>query len=117
LHSCHSLLLVVVLPAGYVTPGLTFVQQNKRLYEASINTQLDEIFNAVMTKQTSSSSTADADEDSLMPMLSSSTSRRSSSSTGDSTDGGTVNVAKSAKVAAFLMLGLLMQAGVPVIGQ
>jgi hypothetical protein len=111
-----------VFPAGYVTPGLTFVQQNKRLYEASINTQLDEIFDAVMTGQTSSSSSSssdtDADEDSLMPMLSSSTSRRSSSSssTGDSIGGSTVNVGKSAKVAAFLMLGLLMQAGVPVIG-
>lgn len=76
-----------------MTPGLTFEQQNKRLYESSINTQLDEIFDAAVTLH-SGSSDADQDED---------------EGEGASSRG-TVNVAKSAKVAAWLMLGLLMPA-------
>lgn len=80
-----------------MTPGLTFEQQNKRLYESSINAQLDEIFDAAVAPR--GSSDADQDED-----------EGEGEGGSSSSSSGTVNVPKSAKVAAWLMLGLLMPA-------
>ena len=86
--------------AGYVTPGLTFEQLNKRLYDASINTQLDEIFEAVMTGKSTTAPDSEASQGSF----------ESEELPESKPAARAVGVAKSAKVAGFLVLALLLQA-------
>jgi hypothetical protein len=94
-----------------VTSGFSFEQLNKQLYNASVNSQLDEIFKAAMTGSEASSSSSSEDDGLTVEDASS-----SSSSGGGSSKENTVNVSKASKVAAFLILGLLMQARVLVCG-
>lgn len=84
-----------------MTPGLTFEELNKRLYEASISTQLDALFDEVMAGSSSSSTNQAGSKDSTAGGAPTIDGKPASH---------TVNVAKSSKVAGFLVLALVLQA-------
>jgi hypothetical protein len=92
---CICTYLALPAAADYSTPGIAFEELNQRLYEAPIVDKLDEIYDEVMAKANSASSSAAASV---------------SIAAIDSSVGRSPTVAKSSKVAAYLVLGLLMPA-------
>lgn len=105
------LALCLLLCAEFVTLGATFEHLNTILYDAPVNAQLDEVFDAVMAGKVASSSSSSSEDDGLIiedGSISSSSSSLSSSKEH--------TVSKASKVAAFLILGLLMQTRVLVCG-
>lgn len=89
---CH---LAPPAAAEYTTPGVAFEELNQRLYDAPIVDKLDEIYEEVMAKTNSASSSAVASV---------------SIAAIDSSVARSPTVAKSSKVAAYLVLALLMPA-------
>lgn len=79
--------------AEYTTPGVAFEELNQRLYEASTAAKLEEMYEEVMEKKSNSNSASGSVS---IAAIDSSVSR-------------STNVAKSSKVAAYLVLGLLMR--------
>lgn len=99
--------------AGYVRSGSTFEQLNKELYDAPVNSKLDEMFTAAVAGSEASSSSSSEDDGLTVEDASSSS---ISISSGSSSKEHTVVASKASKVAAFLILGLLMQARVLMCG-
>jgi hypothetical protein len=106
------LALCLLLCAEFVTLGATFEHLNTILYDAPVNAQLDEVFDAVMAGKVASSSSSSSSEDDGLIIEDGSISSSSSSLSSSKEH----TVSKASKVAAFLILGLLMQTRVLVCG-